>query len=89
SELAEQGKGCAVQQEFDKSLAGKVDPIKLFQSYGKVVMQSREQPTLREPDKMPTAHLNAFIDFDQVNGYEKVSLVNEHDANPAQNRELS
>jgi len=88
SERAEHGNGCMVVAETQKGLAAKVDAIELWQSYAKIVDQSREHPTVREPNGIPRAQLNAFIDFDVTPGVDKVSLVNEtRDASP--NRDLS
>ncbi|MDR3615980.1 MAG: hypothetical protein P4L53_20650 [Candidatus Obscuribacterales bacterium] len=90
SEKAEQGHGCDVLVESQKGQAATVDAYELlFQSYAKIVDQSREHPTLREPNGLPTARLNAFVDFNVTPGVDKVSLVNEHDADVSANRELS
>ncbi len=90
SERAEHGNGCIVAAETQKELAGNVDAIELFKSYTKIVAESQEHPTLREPNGVGTAQLNAYIDFSVKPDVDKVSLVNEKVGEPmAGGRELS
>jgi hypothetical protein len=89
SERAEHGNGCILLAESQKELVGKVDAIELFKSYATIVQQSIEHPTVREPNGIQTAQLEAFIDFNVTPGVDKVSIVNQNMDDLRANRDLS